>query len=152
MGVGVAVSVPLNCQHILGCDRYQCREAGGWGSSYSESLLTAWLAEVPLLLWSPSPLFLPDRHLLFISAIRRMPWRGPLLLLHVAHCRLPHVLCRRLRGNRHRGIPGYPFWRQAIEGVRMGCSQLNHCLVSYGPSSQYGTGGEFFLFLPSKLG
>lgn len=71
-----------------------------------------------LHLWSPPPLFLSYAHLRILPSQRRLPWR-PLLLFHVALCRISPLFWSRLGGHDAHYLRGHPDRRQAKKGIRL---------------------------------
>lgn len=89
---------------------------------------TSFNATALLLLWSPPPLLLPNRHLRKLPARRRLPRRRPLLLFHVALGRVPDVLCRGARGHKRGFVSDYFIrWKKAA-GVGVEGAQFVDCI------------------------
>lgn len=80
----------------------------------------------PLLLRPPPTLLLSHRYLRKLPTARRLPWRGSILLLHVAIRRFPDVVRGRAPGYKRRLLPDNPLGRETTSRERMENAQSAH--------------------------
>lgn len=98
----------------------------------------------PLHLRPTQTLFVPQPHLRALPAIRRLPRRRSLFLLHVADRRLPDVVCRRHRGHDLDRVPRGTSGREAEEGVRVEDTEYAASAGGAGAVCRYGVDCESF--------